>query len=203
MHTLSLSLRLPPLSTGTLVTDSPCSRRASLNLLYRIRKLPAPLSRVRPGCAFPNSIPKTLIQIAVILVSLAAAPAIQAQSCPNIPSGGSESISATITIDGTSTVLTEQAFVAVGTRVRIDSVAQADGTCTGMALYCDGGCACDETGYVYDRTINHTNVRVDASTTGGPNGNYAVGSVYGRNPNGTTAFWNELNTEASNSTGPN
>jgi len=42
----------------------------------------------------------------------------------------------------------------------------------------------------------------DASTTGGPNGNYVVGYVY-VNANGTTAFWNVLDTQASNSTGPN
>jgi RHS repeat-associated protein len=37
---------------------------------------------------------------------------------------------------------------------------------------------------------------------GGQNGNYSLGSVFGQNPNGTTAFWNVLDTQASNSTGP-
>ncbi len=145
----------------------------------------------------------SLIYAVVISFGLAAAATAQAQSCPDIPSGGSESISASITIDGTGIPVTHGTTLPRSTKIRIDSLATAYGTCTGMFLACDNGCSCQPTGGVYNRTVNHTTVRVEASTAGSLNGNYAVGQVVNLNPNGTTAYRNVLDTQASDSTGPN
>ena len=54
---------------------------------------------------------------------------------------------------------------------------------------------------MYERTVNHIGVYVDISSTG-LNGTYFVGNVYGKNSNGTTAFFHVLDTSAGNSTGP-
>src|SRR6266446_1106170 len=140
---------------------------------------------------------------ALILLLLAAPATLQADTCDPIGSGGAPGISAQITIDGTTTTVTDQALLPAGTQVRIDSVAEAYGQCVGMFWYCNNGCSCQPSGDVQNRTVNHTTVTVDASTANGLNGNYVVGYVYGRNPNGTTAFWNVLDSQASNSTGPN
>jgi RHS repeat-associated protein len=140
---------------------------------------------------------------ALILFLLAEPATLQADTCDPVGSGGAPGISAQITIDGTTTTVTDQAMLPAGTRVRIDSVATAYGECVGMFWYCNNGCSCQPSGDVQNRNVNHTTVTVDASTANGLNGNYVVGYVYGRNPNGTTAFWNVLDSQASNSTGPN
>jgi hypothetical protein len=121
---------------------------------------------------------------------------VQGQSCPNIPSGGGESIWASISINSTGELLADQGIVPAGTVVRIDAIATAFGECTGMA------CCCVPTGAVYNRTVGQIVMTADVSTTTGLNGFYSLGSVFGRNPNGTTANWNVLDTTASNSTGP-
>jgi RHS repeat-associated protein len=140
--------------------------------------------------------------MALILFSLAVPITLQADTCESVGSGASQSISAHITIDGTTTEVTNQTVLPLGTPIRIDSVATAYGNCTEMLWHCDGGCSCVPSGYTYNRTINHISVRLDASTDGFLNGNYSLGSVFGMNPNGTTAFWNVLDTQAANSTGP-
>jgi hypothetical protein len=45
-------------------------------------------------------------------------------------------------------------------------------------------------------------VYVDVSTSASLNGTYFVSNVYGKNSNGTTAFFHVLDTSASNSSGP-
>ncbi|MGH9958099.1 MAG: DUF6531 domain-containing protein [Pyrinomonadaceae bacterium] len=92
--------------------------------------------------------------------------------------------------------MSDQGLVPAGTVVRIDAVATAFGDCTGMA------CCCVPTGAVYNRTVGQIYMTADISTTTGLNGFYTIGSVFGKNPDGTTANWNVLDTQASNSTGP-
>ncbi|MGH9960538.1 MAG: hypothetical protein ACREBC_26035, partial [Pyrinomonadaceae bacterium] len=127
---------------------------------------------------------------------LAVAPRVHAQSCPNIPSGGGESLSGSISISATGQPVSDQGLVPAGTVVRIDAVATAFGDCTGMA------CCCVPTGAVYNRTVGQIYMTADISTTTGLNGFYTIGSVFGKNPNGTTASLNVLDTQAANSTGP-
>jgi RHS repeat-associated protein len=72
-----------------------------------------------------------------------------------------------------------------------------------MGWYCQQSpCVCQENGFVWERTVNHISVYLDASTAGGLNGHYFLGNVYGMNPNGTTAYFHELDSRAANSTGP-
>jgi hypothetical protein len=140
--------------------------------------------------------------MALILFSLAAPMTLQADTCESIGSGASQSISAQITINGTSTTVADQDVLPIGTQIRIDSVATAYGNCVEMFWNCNGGCSCVPSGTVFNRTINHISVTYDASTAGSLNGNYSLGDVIGLNPDGTTAHWNVLDTQAANSTGP-
>ncbi len=142
-----------------------------------------------------NALAKAVVYPALILLWLPAA-TVQAQTCPNIPSGGGESLSASISINATGQPVSDQGLVPAGTVVRIDAVATAFGNCTGMA------CCCVPTGAVYNRTVGQIVMTADISTTTGLNGFYSLGSVFGKNPDGTTANWNVLDTQASNSTGP-
>ena len=57
-----------------------------------------------------------------------------AQSCDNIPSGGGQSLSAHITINGTQTEVFDGSVLPIYTQIRIDSVATASGSCTGMFI---------------------------------------------------------------------
>lgn len=124
---------------------------------------------------------------------------VRAQSCDPIPEGGGEGISVSASIDGTSTQLSEGGVVPAGTRVRLDSTAFAGGSCSGKAWYCQTTpCTCEGTGYIYQRTINHTNVKVDITSSGVWNGTYTVGTVQFLN-----AYDHVLSTGAGNSTGPN
>ncbi|MGH9874512.1 MAG: RHS repeat-associated core domain-containing protein [Pyrinomonadaceae bacterium] len=140
--------------------------------------------------------------MALILFSLVVPITLQADVCESVGGGASQNISAHITINGTTTEVTNQPVLPLGTQIRIDSVATAYGNCAEMFWNCDGGCSCVPSGTTFNRTINHISVTYDASTAGSLNGNYSLGSVFGLNPNGTTAFWNVLDTQASNSTGP-
>ena len=124
------------------------------------------------------------------------------QSCEDIPQGGGESISANISIQNTGQV-SNNGLVPSSTWININALATAFGQCIGMTLNCQQSpCICQETGTIYERTVNHIGVFVDISTSGSLNGTYFVGNVYGKNPNGSTAFFHELDTSASNSTGP-
>ena len=112
------------------------------------------------------------------LFTIAPVPTVRAQSCDNIPQGSGQSMSATATIDGTTNQLTTGGFVPAGTSVRLDSRATADGQCIGMVWNCQTSpCVCQQSGYTYERTINHTNVYVDITSSGVWNGTYFVGTV--------------------------
>ena len=59
---------------------------------------------------------KALAKAVVSLILVSAAPVTaQAQSCPNIPSGGGENISASISINSTGELLADQGMVPAGT----------------------------------------------------------------------------------------
>ncbi|HEV2860944.1 MAG TPA: hypothetical protein VGX48_08065 [Pyrinomonadaceae bacterium] len=114
----------------------------------------------------------------------------RAQGCTYIPFTGSESIDAWITNADTGEAVEDGAVVPSGTRLRFDSVATADGYCV-----------CEQTGVTYYRTVNHTNVFADISA-GALQGRYTFGYVWGKNPGGTTAFWQVLDTASPDTTGP-
>lgn len=157
------------------------------------------LSRLTmPDLFLRRALIKTVVHTSLILAALASTPALRAQTCSNIPEAGTESMSVQVTIDGTSNTVTDGMMVPANTVLRIDSVATATGTCTGMAWFCSGGCTCAPTGYVYNRNINHTKAWVDISTSSYLNGAYTVGYVWG-----TTTDLNVLDTHSSDSTGPN
>jgi RHS repeat-associated protein len=136
-----------------------------------------------------------LFRFLIVLFFLFTYSSAKAQSCDNVPEGGGEGISASASIDGTAIV---NGSVPVGTRVRLDSTAIAGGSCKGMAWNCaTSPCTCQETGYTYERTINHTNVKVDVTSTS-LNGTYSVGTVQF-----LSAYAHVLSTGAGDSTGPN
>ena len=140
---------------------------------------------------------------AFVLLSSAPVPTVEAQSCDNIPQGSGESISANISVRETGQPLSTSGLIPSWTNIDINGVATALGQCIGMAWSCQQSpCVCTETGAVYERTVNHISVYVDISTNSSLNGTYFVGNVYGKNPNGTTAFFHVLDTNAGNSSGP-
>ena len=91
------------------------------------------MSRVFSSLSASKSTMRHLILAATVFLLIAlVAPSGKAQSCDNIPQGGGESILASATIDGTTTELTNGAFLTAGTRVRLDSVVTSSGECLGM-----------------------------------------------------------------------
>jgi len=134
---------------------------------------------------------------------LAPLPAVRAQSCDNIPQGSGESISADISFRDSGQPITDTRVVPAYTWMDINAFATAYGQCIGMGWYCQTSpCVCQETGFTYERTVNHIGVYVDISTNTSVNGTYFVGNVYGKNADGTGADFHELDTRASNSSGP-
>jgi RHS repeat-associated protein len=140
---------------------------------------------------------------AIAVFTLTRVRTVEAQSCDNIPQGSGESITAAISVKDTGQPLSGTGLVPAGTFVDINAVATAFGQCIGMAWNCQQSpCVCQQTGFVYERTVNHIGVYVDISTNTSLNGTYFVGNVYGKNPNGTTADFHVLDTSAANSSGP-
>jgi hypothetical protein len=141
---------------------------------------------------------------AIASYALTTARSVEAQqSCENVPEGGGESISANISIRNSGQPVSNNGLVPSSTWIDINALATAFGQCIGMTWNCQQSpCVCQESGTIYERTVNHIGVYVDISTSGSLNGTYFVGNVYGRNPNGTTAFFHVLDTSASNTTGP-
>jgi hypothetical protein len=140
---------------------------------------------------------KVSIFAALLLLTIFPAK-VKAQSCDNISQGGGQSIVASASIDGTTLALPEGGFVAPYTRIRLDSLAHSDGSSIGMAWNCQTSpCVCQGTGYTYPRTINHTNVTVDITSTG-LNGTYTVGTVQFLN-----SYSQTLDTHAADNSGPN
>jgi len=139
----------------------------------------------------------------LILFTSDSVPTVEAQSCDNQPQGGGQSISADISFRDTGQPLTGNAVVPAGTFIDINALATAFGQCVGMVWNCGvSPCICQESGFIYERTVNHIGVYADVSTSTSLNGSYFVGNVYGKNPNGTTADFHVLDTRASNSSGP-
>jgi RHS repeat-associated protein len=170
------------------------------------RIISARTPRLTSSAAAPvtrNLWPKVVGLFVCLAFHFAAMGMIRAQeTCPPVPDGGGQSISAGITVASSGTPVADWMVVPAYTQLRIDSLATAYGTCRALGWECSSSpCHCAELA-TYNRTINHTNVWADIATTGGLNGTYTVGSVYGKNPDGTTAFFNELDSGASNSTGP-
>jgi hypothetical protein len=128
----------------------------------------------------PGDVLKCALRLAtVLLLALVSGPyshVALAQSCEHIPEQGSESISATITVNSSGQELTDGMVIPAYTQLRIDSIASAFGSCTGMQWVCNGGCSCQPTGYIYQRDVNHTHLWVEMSTNQ-QSGNYQVGNV--------------------------
>ena len=96
----------------------------------------------------------------------------------------------------------EGGFVPRYTRLRVDSIATAYGQCITQMLQCNPypNCSCVNN-TTFDRTVNHIDIWLEMNTAAW-SGTLNVGSVTGRNPDGTTAHFHELDSQASNSTGP-
>jgi RHS repeat-associated protein len=140
---------------------------------------------------------RIMFPLVSILLLFTALSVTKGQSCPNEPQGSGESISGSVTPDGGSP-MNGGAFISVGTRVRLDAVAFAGGQCIGKAWNCSvTPCVCQETGNVYERTINHTNVYLDVTTSGSLNGSYFLGTVQFLNQ-----YEHTQDSHASNTTGP-
>ena len=161
------------------------------------------MKRLQRDCShFLRAISSLLTVMAALTTLLILHAQVTAQSCNHIPQGGGESISADISVAGTGQALNEDWLVAPNTSVNINALATATGQCIGMGWNCQQSpCVCQENGFIYERTVNHISVSVDASSTI-LNGTYPLGNVYGKNPDGTTADFHVLDTRASNSTGP-
>ena len=139
----------------------------------------------------------------VLLLAFAPVPAKTALACEPEPQGSGENITADISVRDTGLILSDNGIVSSSTFIDINGFAAAYGQCIGKALYCETSpCVCQATGVVYERTINHIGVYVDIATSGALNGTYFLGNVYGKHPNGTTAFFHELNSRSANTTGP-
>lgn len=140
---------------------------------------------------------KSLIYAVLTTFAFAAAPALQAQTCEHISNPGSESMSAYITLNGTP--VAEGMVVPLGSNFRIDSIATATGSCTGMGWVPNANPPrCEPTGYTYERVPNHTQVSVEISTGTDLLG-WVVGNVYGTGgPN-----QHVINSASSDTTGPN
>jgi hypothetical protein len=119
--------------------------------------------------------------------------------CPGIAVPGSTNMANPTAVDRyTDAGISGGSTVPAYTFIKIHSRAEADGLCYGQAEV-EGVCVL--TGMVYNRTVNHTSVYADISSTG-LNGHYFIGNVYGM-LNGLTHDWNVLDTHNSDNTGPN
>jgi len=132
------------------------------------------------------------------LISLTTA-APHAQTCELSGTSGGESIAAQISIDAAGTSVGSEAVVIAGTTLRLDAIATAYGECHHRVTGTCGSCACS-VDHVYNRVVHHITVTSDR-TTATSSGSFLEGYVYGKKPDGTTGYFNVLDTHA-NSTGP-
>jgi hypothetical protein len=116
--------------------------------------------------------------VLLMAVSIPGGSIARAQTCPPYGFDEGESITGWATVDGTGEAVTEQAMVTKGTRLRLDAIATAFGSCHTQILQCNPSpCHCvDNT--VGNRTINHIDIWVDVTSTG-LNGHYSVGLQQG------------------------
>jgi hypothetical protein len=98
--------------------------------------------------------------------------------------------------------MTDGMFTRPYTNLRLDSIATAEGQCQTMVPQCTvgGGCICVPD-LVYERTVNHIYAWVDVINQW-QNGTFNIGNIFGKNPNGSGAFWHVLDSTQPNSTGP-
>src|SRR5947207_3933057 len=115
----------------------------------------------------------------------------QGHARENMPHPGTENISTEITIDGTNIQLTDGMVVPRYSTLRIDSVAAASGSCTGMAW---NNNSCEPTGFTWQRTPSHTYIWVDILQL---NSSFVVGNV-----SPLYADMHVLDTKSSDTTGP-
>jgi RHS repeat-associated protein len=146
------------------------------------------ISQPRAHCTYTTrSLHRQLLSALLLLLVVAAGASVKAQVCTLVSEGGGQGISPTITIQSTGAELANGAVIPTGTALRLDAVANADGSCSQVGPGCFGEA---------ERTINHINVQSDISTTGGLNGHYVEGYVFG------DAYYHVLDTRSSSSTGP-
>lgn len=127
----------------------------------------------------PTPIARISLAFVSILFMLSTISIVAAQSCPNEPEGSGESISGSVSINGSSQPpMIDGAFLPVNTQVRLDAVATAWGQCKIKGWVCPQGtnCTCEVLD-VHQRTVNHTIVDVDITSSGVWNGTYRVGTV--------------------------
>lgn len=150
--------------------------------------------------AMAGSFPFTrCLMLASLFVFVLAAPAtLQGQTCDSVPHPGTESVSAHITRKDTNVTVTDGMVVPSWTVLQIDSVASAYGSCTGMAWTDTNPSTCAPDGYTWYRVPNHTQVSVEISS-GTELLGFIVGIVWGTGG----ADQHVLNTESSDTTGPN
>jgi RHS repeat-associated protein len=137
------------------------------------------------------------VYAALIAFTLAAVPALHAQTCENTPNPGSESMVAKIRINGTNNPLPDGMLIPVGTQLRFDSIIEATGSCIGMGWTNTNPSVCALTGYIYERVPNHTEVTVEIDTETQQYGFY-VGYIYGTG----VSPQHVIDSESSDSTGP-
>lgn len=143
-----------------------------------------------------SSLLKQLLPAGLLLMALAATSALRAQTCENIPQPGTESMSAQVTIDGTGIPVTDGMTIPRWTPLRVDSIATATGSCTGMT-WANTPPSCEPTGSVWERVPNHTQVSVNISSDSGEY-EFIVGYVYGTGSN-----QHVIDSASSDTTGPN
>jgi murein endopeptidase len=99
-------------------------------------------------------------------------------------------------------------YIRKSTQLRLDSIATANGQCQLTVPNCVigvgcSGCINDPINPIQERGIAQTKVTANIfAVPYDPNYLYTVGTVAGKNPNGTTAFLHVLDSTQSNSTGP-
>lgn len=149
---------------------------------------------------------KIAVHLAGLIVGVSSLSALSGSACgdglcQDIPIGGGQTMSATAKTVATSCPVTDGMFVRSYTTLRLDSIATAFGQCQTMLPACTvAGCTCVP-GSVYERLIGRTLVWADV-TSEYLNGMFSIGTVYGKNPDGSTAFFHVLDSMQSNSTGP-
>ncbi|HJS67716.1 MAG TPA: penicillin-insensitive murein endopeptidase [Nitrospiraceae bacterium] len=115
--------------------------------------------------------------------------------CPDLPSGGGQTMSATAKTTATSCPVADGMYVrAYITTLRLDAIATASGQC--QLVFPDDWGVCVPSAYIQERTINHIYSWVDI-TSQYINGTYDVGNVFN-----AIGFDHVLDTTQPSSTGP-
>lgn len=130
----------------------------------------------------------------IVLVAASQRP-VRAQMCANVPSGGGESIDASIVRVDNSCAVTSGKHVLKSTQMRVDIAATANGSCMIMMPRCwPLPCVCVYSGTTQQRTVNHGEV-------------VGLDAVYPTQPNyfyfsPSNQFQHTLDSHNFNTTGP-